>query len=410
MRVLILSQYYLPETGAPINRLSSLAENLIAEGCQIEVLTATPNYPTLKVMAGYSNSLRRQTEIVNGVTTHRVPIFLPKNKGTLPRLLMYLSFCLSVLTFSKKKDKFDFIICESPPLFLGISGLILSKLYRSKMIFNVSDLWPESVEALGIIKNKVLLQPAYWLESYIYKKSSYIFGQTESICRNIAERNSGVNPEFLPNGVDIHQFEISNFDSPVCLQSSLEGKVVFFYAGILGYAQGLEVIIKARKELKALNQDAHNRSVFILFGNGPEEQSLIDLNHHLGTDVIFVKSVPRAELLSGLSRFDVGIVPLRKNPLFEGAIPSKLFDSLALGKPILLGVEGEAKDKFIDQVECGLSFLPGDHHSLATEILTLINDPALRVRLGENGRDLVHQEYDRRKIARDVKFRLQRLL
>lgn len=409
LKVLILSQYYPPEVGAPQNRLASLVMNLKAQGAEVEVLTATPNYPALTVMRGYKNQLRRTTEDLEGVSVHRVPILLPKTKNTLTRLITYFSFCLSVLIFTKRTDKFDFILCESPPLFLGIPGLLLCRRYKSKLVFNVSDLWPESVKALGVITNPILLEAAYALEKFIYERSISILGQTESICRDIKARFPAANPVFFPNGVDTSQFSDSAIKDGSAVNLRIGDKVTFFYAGILGHAQGLEVIIKAREHLRSAENEVYQGSAFVIFGDGPEKGALQALNENSGTDVIFVDSIPRAQLLATLATLHVGIVPLRQNALFEGAIPSKIFDSLALGKPVLLGVDGEAKAKFIDQVQCGMYVRPEDHVALAAAVKRLTNNESLRNELGQNGKLMVAQQYDRGEIALNIKSHLESL-
>lgn len=409
LKLLILTQYYPPEVGAPQNRLASLVRNLKARGAEVEVLTATPNYPALRVMRGYKNQLRRTTEHVEGVSVHRVPILLPTTKNTLTRLITYFSFCLSVLIFSKRADKFDFILCESPPLFLGVPGLLLCRRYKSKLVFNVSDLWPESVKALGVIKNSILLDAAYKLEKFIYERSTSILGQTESICRDIKARFPATNPVFFPNGVDTSQFSDFAIKDGSAVNLRLGDKVTFFYAGVLGHAQGLEVIIKAREHLRSAENEVYQRSAFVIFGDGAEKGALQALNENSGTDVIFVDSIPRAQLLATLATLHVGIVPLRQNALFEGAIPSKIFDSLALGKPILLAVDGEAKAKFIDQVQCGIFVRPEDHVALAAAVKRLTNNESLRNELGQNGKRMVTQHYDRGEIALNIKSHLESL-
>ena len=170
MKFLILSQYYPPETGAPQNRLHSLALNLVKNGCEVEVLTAMPNYPKMEIFDNYKG-LSYFKEDIDGIKVHRSKIYVSKSKGVLKRLLNYFSFVFSSIRVSNKLSKTDYVICESPPLFLGISALFISKKLKAKLIFNVSDLWPESAEKLDIVSNKFSLNLAYKLEEYLYKKS-----------------------------------------------------------------------------------------------------------------------------------------------------------------------------------------------------------------------------------------------
>ena len=187
MKFLILSQYYPPETGAPQNRLHSLALNLVKNGCEVEVLTAMPNYPKMEIFDNYKG-LSYFNENIDGIKVHRSKIYVSKSKGVLKRLLNYFSFVFSSIRVSNKLSKTDYVICESPPLFLGISALFISKKLKAKLIFNVSDLWPESAEKLDIVSNKFFLNLAYKLEEYLYKKSFLVTGQTQGIVANINNR------------------------------------------------------------------------------------------------------------------------------------------------------------------------------------------------------------------------------
>ena len=156
MKFLILSQYYPPETGAPQNRLHSLALNLVKNGCEVEVLTAMPNYPKMEVFESYKG-LKYSIEYIDSIKVHRSKIYVSKSKGVFKRLLNYFSFVLSSMKSLNKLKKTDYVICESPPLFLGISALYISKKLNAKLIFNVSDLWPESADKLDIVTNKFFL-------------------------------------------------------------------------------------------------------------------------------------------------------------------------------------------------------------------------------------------------------------
>ena len=207
MKFLILSQYYPPETGAPQNRLHSLALNLIKSGCDVEVLTAMPNYPKMEIFVGY-NGLSYKKENIDGIIVHRSKIYVSKSKGVLKRLLNYFSFVLSSIRISNKLSKADYIICESPPLFLGISALYLSRRLNAKLIFNVSDLWPESAEKLDIVNNNFFLNLAYKLEKYLYKKSFLVTGQTQGIVANINKRFPNIPTLWLPNGIDKEVYDV----------------------------------------------------------------------------------------------------------------------------------------------------------------------------------------------------------
>lgn len=406
MKILILTQYFPPETGAPQNRLHSLAGYFRDLGAEVSILTAMPNYPKMEVFEEY-NGVFYKNETYNNLKIHRSWIFVNKSKGVLPRLLNYFSFVFtSLLVGLYKIDKQDIIICESPPLFLGITALILKFFKKSKLVFNVSDLWPESAEKLNIVNNKLLLGVSYKLEKLIYSKANLVSGQTQGIVKNISSRFSKVDTYWLPNGIDFNQYNISangsGFRSNIGLN---EADFVLMYAGILGHAQGLEVILKSANITK--NQPEIK---YIIIGDGPEKQKLLLLSKELNLlNVKFIGNVPRSQMSSAIAACDAYIVPLKKNDLFLGAIPSKLFEPLAMGKPILLGVDGEARELFIEKGKGGLFFTPEDSEELARNIHKFYANKDSLISLGENGKQFVSANFNREKIAKSFYSKLEEL-
>lgn len=401
VKILILTQYYLPETGAPQNRLSSLAEHLQSFGAEIEVLTALPNYPRQEIYEGYENKFY-STEKINGITIHRCSLFVSKKKAMHFRLANYFSFAFKAWRIARKKIASpDIIICESPPLFLGITAVVLKRKWSCKLVFNVSDLWPESAEKMGIIKNKLILQRSYKLAKWIYTNSDFISGQTKGILEAIEKMIPGKKLFWFPNGVDDTHFSLP---SPATSNKN-RNNFELLYAGILGHAQGLEVILHAAKIVEKF-QDIH----FTIIGDGPEKENLLRLNKTLALqNVTFVPNKPREFVLTKIENCDAYIVPLRKLDLFKGAIPSKLFEPLAFGKPILLGVDGEANQLFIEEGKTGLFFEPENATDLSNVILELFKHPEMKTSLGENGKAYVLKNFDRRKIAQQFYLQMQSL-
>jgi glycosyltransferase involved in cell wall biosynthesis len=240
VKLLILTQYFPPEVGAPQNRLFELALRLQQSGVEITVLTAMPNYPQMEIYKGYEGKSYVYEEM-NGLKVHRSSIYVSTNKSVIGRLRNYFSFVISsALTGNKKLGQFDFLLCESPPLFLGYSASYLARRKKAKLIFNVSDLWPESAEKLGVVTNKQLLKLAYNLEEKLYKRSVLVTGQTQGICRNIRERFSSVNTYWLPNGVDLEYYDPARVSAGSWRKDHgfSDTDIVFAYAGIIGIAQG----------------------------------------------------------------------------------------------------------------------------------------------------------------------------
>ena len=403
MKLIILTQYFPHETGAPQNRLFSLAKNIVRQGHTVEVLTAMPNYPKSEIFEEYRGK-KFHCEELEGIKTYRSWIYVSKKTGIARRLLNYFSFVLSSVRLAKKCGPADYILVESPPLFLSWSAFHIAKIKKAKVIFNVSDLWPESAEQLGIVTNRLFLRWAYQLESWSYKKAFLVTGQTKGICENISSRFPTIKPLWVPNGVDIDVYNSVVEDQEWKQTLGLSGKKVFMYAGIIGHAQHLETIVEAANILKERNDIK-----LVMVGDGPVKQNLIEYNTTLNAGVIFLPNTPKMKVLGMIASCYGFIVPLKKLDLFKGAIPSKIFDPLALGVPICLGVEGEAQHIFIDEGKSGLFFEPENANALAETIRILANDSDLKNKMGTNGREFVYRRFNRAEIASSLISKINQL-
>ena len=358
-----------------------------------------PNYPQMEIYEGYKGKWFFK-EKIGGLDVYRSGIFVSKHKSILFRLFNYFSFVFTSSIYATfKLKKYDYVFCESPPLFLGLSALWICLIKRCKLIFNVSDLWPESAEKLGLVKNKFFLKMATWLEEYLYKRAVLITGQTQGIVQNIKNRFPHKTVYWLPNGVDLGFYNSEN-TSGKGLRESLftENDFILFYGGIIGYAQGLDTIIFAAEKLRD-----YKYIKFVLQGSGPEKESLGILKADLNLEnVFFLNVVNKEKMPETLKSVDAAIIPLKKLDLFKGAIPSKIFETLAMKKPILLGVEGEAKKLFIDDGDGGLFFEPENADELAAKILELYHQPELAKIKGESGYNFVMKNFSRDKIANEL--------
>jgi len=398
MSLLILTQYYPPEIGAPQNRLHELAVRLKSKGVDVEVLTAMPNYPKMEIEERYRSGEIKE-EKIDGIQVYRSSILVSKSKRIIPRLLNYFSFVWSSYRRGRKLEKYDYLMVESPPLFLGYSAMALSKKLKAKMIFNVSDLWPESAEKMGIVTNKTMLKMAYNLEERCYRKAEIVTGQTMGIVDSVSSRFPKVKTHWLPNGVDL------SFYNPEIVEKNgfrerngfSEEDIIFFYGGIIGHAQGLQVVLNAAKLI-----ESNEQIKIVLQGAGPELEGLLKLNEDLGLkNVFFLPPVQKTDMPSILKEVDVALIPLRKLDIFQGAIPSKIFEALSMKTPLLLGVEGEAKHHFIENANAGLFFEPENSEDLALKLTEMANSPEKIKEMGENARVYVRQHFNRDIIAED---------
>ena len=409
MRVIFLTQYFPPETGAPQNRLHATAQVLVRNGAQVTVLTAMPNYPEMRIHGTYRGKWHVR-EVLDGMVVLRAWLYVSAKRSIPWRLLNYFSFVSTSLwvgLFRLKRS--DVLFVESPPLFLGITAMLLAKAKGAELVFNVSDLWPESAVQLGLVTNRTVIRLSTWLEELCYRRSALVTGQTMGIVRDIQRRFPEKKVLWMPNGVDLGAIaEAEGSGDPQLARERLgiaSSDLVLTYAGIIGHAQGLEVVLEAASLLKH-RSDIH----FLLIGDGPEKAMLQALKAERALERIrFMDRMPRSELLSLLRATDAVVIPLRRNDLFKGAIPSKIFEALALAKPLLLGVEGEAKELFINEAGAGLAFTPEDAADLARCAETLAADRELLLRMGANGAAYVREHFDRAVITNKLWHALQEL-
>jgi glycosyltransferase involved in cell wall biosynthesis len=399
MKMLMLTQYFPPEVGAPQNRLFENAVRWQKMGLEIDILTAMPNYPKMEIHQDYKGKWYSK-EQMDGLTVFRSWIFVSKSKSIVFRLMNYFSFVFSSMFVALfKLKKYDVVFVESPPLFLGISARFICRIKGAKMIFNVSDLWPESAEKLGLVTNKTFLKMATILEEHLYKRSAIITGQTQGIVKDIQTRFPDKKVYWLPNGVNLNLYDpekkYGNWKQD---NGFKESDVLFVYAGIIGHAQGLEVILKAADKLKS-----HSNAHFILVGSGPEKEMLLQLKSQLNlTNVHFYDAVSKAEMPAIIQACAMTIVPLKKLDLFKGAIPSKIFENLSMKVPVILGVDGEARDLFVEDGKCALYFEPENADQLSTIVVGVLEGKVDLTTMKENARKYVGDKFDRDKIA--IKF------
>ncbi len=394
MKLLILSQYYPPEHGAPQNRLHDLAVRLNRLGVEITVLTAMPNYPLGAVFPAYRGKLLCE-ENIDGVRVVRSWIFPAKTKRSIPQLLSYFSFVFSSIPAAFLRiGKTDYLLCESPPIFLGFSAVIISFMKRAKLIMNISDLWPESALQLGLIKRGLIFDILESFELFLYRRSTLVSCQTEGIADSIAKRAKSAKTLFFPNGVDLDLFKTQKKSAEFRKKHGIpQNSILVGYAGNHGRSQALSQIIDAARLLDPL------KFHFAFFGDGAEKNDLRSMAENFGmSNILFLDSFPRNDMPFLLSQFDLAVVPLKNIPLFDGARPSKMFELMACGVPFVFCGRGEGAN--IAEKSGALVSAPENPAELAKSITAITsrseaekNDCALKARR------FVEDFFDRQKIA-----------
>jgi len=389
VKIGILTQYFPPELGAPQQRLSALAERLAARGHRVIVLTAMPSYPKGRTFDGYGGLHRR--EEVNGVEIHRVPAFPTQSPAMSRRLLNYGSFVASSASMGVAcfGGRLDVLLTESPPLFLGMSGYTLSRVCRARWVFNVSDLWPDSAVDLGIVRESPALRAAYALEAFCYRKAWLVTGQSSEIVASISRRFPSARTYHFSNGVDTQHF------APDRRSADLEARLRqgrpcgVLYAGLHGLAQGLDHVVDAAR---AAGPDVQ----ITLMGDGPFKRSLIERVRATGAPARFEEPQPADRMPAWVASADISLVTLGRH--INGAVPSKLYEAMGSGRPIVLMASGEAA-AVVRRHDCGIVVEPGDVSGLSAAMRTLAGDAALRARLGASGRAAAVAHFDRDAIV-----------
>ena len=397
MKLGILTQYYPPEIGAPQGRLSDLAQRFIGRGHEVFVLTAMPNYPTGRVYPGYHGLFRRERR--DGASVQRTVVYPTRSVALVPRLASYLSFTASASVAGVVSlPTLDYLVTESPPLFLGMAGYFLSRIKRSRWIFNVSDLWPDSAVRLGAVRQGWGLRAAFALEAFCYRKAWLVTGQSREIVDDIRGRFPGVPTYHLSNGVDTTKFSPVMQCSGVRHELGMNGGCVAVYCGLHGIAQGLDQVLVAADRLR----DVPHLEL-VLMGDGPEKPELMRKAKALRLDnVRFLDPCAREAMPARLASADIALIPLKSR--LPGAVPSKLYEAMASGLPVVLAADGEAAG-IVHESGCGIGVPPGDGHALAEALRFLAGHPEERRVMGMNGRRAAMGRYERKVIGEDfVRF------
>ncbi len=396
MKILYLSQYFPPEMGAPAARVHELSREWAALGHDVQVLTGFPNHPTGVVPPEYRGELWRR-ERVDGIEVLRTPIYAAANRGRVRRSANYLSYAASAASVGALLARRpDVVLATSPQFLTGVSGLWLSRLFRRPFVFEVRDLWPKSIVAVGAMPaGSPIVKSLELLEKTLYRAADRIVTVTDSFIDEIAA--TGVKRSKLSvvkNGVDLDLFHPDAKGDAVRRELGLTDRFVATYIGTHGMAHGLGTILDAARKLK---EDP--RFAFLLIGEGAEKRMLKERAATEGlTSVRFVDQVPRERIPAYIAASDACLVLLRAKALFRTVIPSKIFEFWGVGRPIALGVEGEARG-LVDESGGGVAFPPEDAGALVAALRQLASEPRRREAMGRAGRRYVERHFSRKVLA-----------
>lgn len=393
MKILFITDNYIPESNAPALRTSEHCKIWADQNEEITVLTCFPNFPKGIIYPGYKNKLY-SIEYIDNIRIVRVWSYMAANEGSIKRIIDYISFGLMSFLASLF-IKTDTIIATSPQFFTAIFGLFSSILKRKKFILEIRDLWPESIVAVGAIKNKFIIHILEKIEKHLYKKADKIIVVTESFVHTIAAHGVNKNKiKFIPNGVNLSEYLYIPKNNQIIETLGLHNKTIIAYIGTHGMAHALDFILHSIKEIK--DQKLH----FLFIGDGSEKNKLITLAKELQlNNVTFLNAVPKSELKNISSIIDISLVNLMKSPTFQSVIPSKIFENAAMQKPILLGVDGEAKF-IIEKYRAGLCYEPENKNDFISKLYQLL-EPS-NYSLAQHGCLNLAMNYNRNTLAMEM--------
>ena len=398
MDILFLSHYFPPEGNAPASRVSELCRRWVAAGHSVRVITGVPNVPNGVIYDSYRNRLW-QWEAWQGVQVLRVWTYLATNSGTVRRTLNYLSFMVSSFLAGLCVRRPDVVLATSPQFFCGWAGALTAWFRCRPFILEIRDIWPESIEAVGAVKNRMAIQALGWLEQRLYRSAHRIVTVGAGYRSRLIQRGvSSEKIDIVMNGVDRQLFLPDTSPARVRAEFGLDGKFVCAYVGTVGMASGLDILLRAGR---ALRDQGNLEVVFLVVGDGAVAADLKRQARELGlSNVVFVCRQPKERIPEFIAAADVCLVHLKAQALFESVMPSKIFEALALARPVILGVRGFAAE-FLETTGGGLCIEPENARQLNEAVQRLRDNPELARQFGTNGQRYVLERFDRDSLAAD---------
>ena len=370
MHILFLTDNFPPESNAPANRTFEHARQWVASGHRVTIITCAPNFPDGQLFEGYKNRWF-QTEQMDGITVIRVWSFMTRNAGFVLRLLDFFSFMVSGFLGGLRVRDADIIIGTSPQFFTVCAACCLAKVKQRPFVFEMRDIWPESLQAVGMSNAGLSVRLAAPLADYLYRRADHLIVVTHSFKAYLQDRGvSGERITVIPNGVDPDMFFPSSADISLQQELQLEDKFVVGYLGTHGLAHGLESVVEAAR--LAGQTDDLTAVHFITVGAGAQFDRIKEIASDLD-NFTMIGQVSRADILRYWSLLDASLIHLKASPLFESVIPSKMFEAMAMGVPLLHGVGGESAD-IVRTSRSGVCFAAEQPEALLSAIRQVSTD------------------------------------
>ncbi len=412
MKILYVSQYYPPEMGAPAARASELARHWVRAGHQVSILTGFPNHPNGVVPTEWRGRLRRLTyrETIEGADIYRTWLWPLPNRKAHERMRNYASFCCSAALRGLTIPTPDVIIGSSPQLLVGLSAWWLAFAKQVPFVFEVRDLWPESLVAVGAGREDSLLHTTLAkIAGFLYERADRIVVVSPAFKHHLVQRwrVPAEKIAVVENGVETQLFAPTSDISRQKLRHQLgvESRFLVSYIGTMGNAHGLETVLDAASKLSEQRPDVH----FLLIGEGAEKERIKAQAETRGlTNVQFLDQQPREKIPAFIAASNACLVLLKKTDVFKTVIPTKMLEFMSCERPLILGVDGQAR-QIVEEAGAGLVIEPENPEDLGQAIHQLAASPELGSRLGKQGREYILQNFSRGRTAEKYIEVLQRL-
>ena len=373
LRILFLTDNFPPEVNAPASRTYEHAREWVRAGCDVTVLTCAPNFPKGELFEGYTNNLY-QSEMMDGIRVVRVWTYITANEGFYKRTLDYVSFAAAATLASIGMKRPDIIVGTSPQFFTACAAFAVSVLKRRPWVFELRDIWPESIKAVGALKEGPRLSLLEGLEMFLYRRAKRIVAVTHAFKEALIGRGIDAGKiDVVTNGADLSRFAPRPKPEDLAARLGLTDAFVAGYVGTHGMAHGLDTLLDAAAILQPLPEATSIR--ILMLGHGARKAALVARTQSMGlTNVVFVDSVPKVEVADYWALLDASIIHLKRDPLFTTVIPSKLFECMAMGLPVLHGVQGESAE-IVQREGVGETFEPENAAALAEALIRLSREP-----------------------------------
>ncbi len=413
MNILLLHQYFLEKDDPGGSRFNEMTKIWEAEGNTVDILCGMVHYAGSGKPAKYKKKYIIKDSYSKGITAIRCHVSDSYNTNFIGRLWAYFSFVISsiIAGLFYTTKKYDIILVTSPPLFIGITAYFLSKIKNIPFVFEIRDLWPESAIDTGVLKNKTIIKFAFWFENFMYKKAILINVLTKAFEKNLIE-NKNVNPEkiiYIPNGADfslseklLTEFNIQKFRD----DHNFNNRFVITYVGAHGVANHLFQVIETAELLRE-----NTKVLFLLIGDGMQKEWLKSevIKREL-SNIVFIDSVPKAEVFKYILASDFGSSILKKVDTFKTVLSNKSFDYMACKKPIFMLIDGVSRE-LVEDANCGVYVEPENPQMFKKEIEKQIELGNVHWDiLGNNGYTFAKQNFDREFLAKEYLYHIQKLV